>query len=141
MYEFLFKRLEQARPLLADFPWIFVPDNRWNVLRREADSKAAYNFKEEKLKLISSCDTSFVALNPQQVVVRDETYLLDNLKGGMVTDGMCLYIYIVFVCLCVCVCVHVHACTFDQTILTYMSEVALELCILVRYIHIYPYTH
>ncbi len=108
IYEFLFKNLDQARPLLTDFAWIFVPINRWDVLRRELDSKSAYRCHEENLKLDSSLKIKFVALNAHQVVMTDKTYMLDNIKGGMVTEGVYMCVYVcVYVCMYVCVCMHV----------------------------------
>jgi hypothetical protein len=69
---------------------VFVPEGRWNVLTRATHSKDAYAYRDKSLKLDLTKKTVFLALRPEEVVEKDETYMIDSLDGGMVTEGTCI---------------------------------------------------
>ncbi len=64
-----------------------MPANRWSVLIRTSDAKSAPKSREKRLDLDVTVKARMTALTPSEVVLQDQTYLLDSLEGGMVTEG------------------------------------------------------
>ncbi len=90
VYEFLDQHIEEASPLLDQFPWVLLPQHTRSVIRHapvDGTDDSVGMHRESRVSLDETRKVRFCGKTPCKVVWRDHSCLLDSIKGGMVTDG------------------------------------------------------